>query len=175
MGSRCTACRVRVRSPQRSACRDFQRTGLPSKGFCLPVIRDDCMRSGNWRVSRGRWCSTRRRIESWTRWPISARCSERIARELTKRFESVVRGRLGDLLARARDGRIPARGEIVVVVCGSEASSDDEQATDAMLRAMLDEGVAVKQTAAVAARVTGRPRNLLYRRALALEATRTRR
>ena len=98
-----------------------------------------------------------------------------IARELTKRFESVVRGRFGDLLAQARDGRIPARGEIVVVVCGSEASPDDEEATDAMLRAMLDEGVAVKQTAAVAARLTGRPRNLLYRRALALEATRTRR
>ena len=98
-----------------------------------------------------------------------------IARELTKRFESVVRGRFGDLLAQARDGRIPARGEIVVVVCGSEVSPDDEEATDAMLRAMLDEGVAVKQTAAVAARLTGRPRNLLYRRALALEATRTRR
>ena len=96
-----------------------------------------------------------------------------IARELTKRFESVVAGRLDDLLAQARDGRIPARGEFVVVVRGSEASTADEEATDSMLRAMLDEGVALRQTAAVAARLTGRPRNLLYRRALALEATRT--
>ena len=48
-----------------------------------------------------------------------------------------------------------------------------KEATDAMLRAMLDEGVALRQTAAVAARLTGRPRNSLYRRALALEEART--
>ena len=96
-----------------------------------------------------------------------------IARELTKRFESVIGGRLDDLLARARDGRIPARGEFVVVVRGNETSTADEEATDAMLRAMLDEGVALRQTAAVAARLTGRPRNALYRRALALEEART--
>ena len=96
-----------------------------------------------------------------------------VARELTKRFESVVAGSLDDLLARARDGRIPARGEFVVVVRGSEVSTADEEATDALLRAMLDEGVALRQTAAVAARLTGRPKNLLYRRALALEAART--
>ena len=94
-----------------------------------------------------------------------------IARELTKRFESVVAGRLDDLLTQARIGRIPARGEFVVMVRGSAAASADEDATDAMLRAMLDEGVAVRQTASVAARLTGRSRNALYRRALALAAT----
>lgn len=96
-----------------------------------------------------------------------------IARELTKRFESIVAGRLEDLLARARDGRIPSRGEFVVVVRGNEASPADEGATDALLRALLDEGVALRQTAAVAARLTGRPRNALYRRALALQDART--
>ena len=96
-----------------------------------------------------------------------------IARELTKRFESIVAGRLEDLLAQARDGRIPARGEFVVVVRGNETSPADEGATDALLRALLDEGVALRQTAAVAARLTGRSRNALYRRALALEDART--
>ena len=94
-----------------------------------------------------------------------------IARELTKRFESVFTGGLGDLLARVRAGRIPARGEFVVAVRGTAAGTVDEDATDGMLRAMLDEGVTVKQTAAVAARLTGRPRNVLYRRALALTST----
>ena len=98
-----------------------------------------------------------------------------IARELTKRFESVFTGCLGDLLARSRAGRIPARGEFVVAVRGTTAGTADEDTTDGMLRAMLDEGVTVKQTAAVAARLTGRSRNVLYRRALALAASRVHR
>ena len=97
-----------------------------------------------------------------------------IARELTKRFESVYAGRLDDLLVQARVGRIPARGEFVVVVRGSVPATADEDTTDAMLQAMLDEGVSVRQTAAATARLTGRSRNALYRRALALEVTRTR-
>ena len=97
-----------------------------------------------------------------------------IARELTKRFESIFAGHLDHLLAEARSHRIPARGEIVVVVRGSAPAAVDEDTTDTMLGAMLDEGVAVRQTAAVAARLTGRSRNDLYRRALALAATRAR-
>ena len=96
-----------------------------------------------------------------------------LARELTKRFESVVAGCLGHLLDQARSGRIPIRGEFVVVVRGSAPATTDEGAADAMLRAMLDEGVAVRQAAAVAAQLTGRGRSALYRRALALTATRT--
>ena len=97
-----------------------------------------------------------------------------IARELTKRFESVSTGRLDDLLDRARTGDIPARGEIVVVVRGCATGTSDEDATDVILRAMLAEGASVRQTAAVAARLTGRSRNVLYRRALALAAARVR-
>ena len=96
-----------------------------------------------------------------------------IARELTKRFESVFVGRLDHLLAEARSRRIPARGEIVVMVRGSAPAVADDDTTDAMLGAMIDEGVTVRQTAAVAARLTGRSRNVLYRRALALAATHT--
>ncbi len=95
-----------------------------------------------------------------------------IARELTKRFESVSAGRLDHLLVQVRVDRIPARGEIVVVVRGSAPTTADEDTTDAMLHAMLDEGVAVRQATAVAARLTGRSRNVLYRRALALVAAR---
>ena len=93
-----------------------------------------------------------------------------IARELTKRFESVASGPLAHLLDDVRSRRIPARGEIVVVVRGSTSVEAEDDATDTMLRVMLDEGVAVKRTAAIAARLTGKPRNALYRRALALAA-----
>ena len=93
-----------------------------------------------------------------------------IARELTKRFESVYAGRLDHLLAQARCGRLPARGEIAVVVRGRAPAPADDDEADAVLRAMLDEGVTVKKAAAVAARLTGRSRNVLYRRALGLAA-----
>ena len=105
-----------------------------------------------------------------------------VAREITKRFESAVSGRLDHLLAEAECGRIPARGEIVVVVRGgvpaTGTSAADapgaggEEAADAMLEAMFDERVTVRQAAAVAARLTGLSRNALYRRALALAAGR---
>ena len=75
---------------------------------------------------------------------------------------------------RARTGAIPARGEIVMVVRGCVTGTADEDMTDSILRAMLDEGVTVRQTAAVAARLTGQSRNVLYRRALELAASRVR-
>jgi 16S rRNA (cytidine1402-2'-O)-methyltransferase len=39
-----------------------------------------------------------------------------VCRELTKLHETVVRGPLSELADRARDGTIPARGEVVIVV-----------------------------------------------------------
>ena len=105
-----------------------------------------------------------------------------VAREITKRFESAVSGRLDHLLAEAERGRIPARGEIVVVVRGEAPATGasaagtpgagGEEAADALLEAMLGERVTVRQAAAVAVRLTGLSRNALYRRALALAAAR---
>lgn len=95
-----------------------------------------------------------------------------VARELTKRFESVATGRLDELLDRTRTGAIPARGEIVVVVRGCVTGTADGDMADSILRAMLDEGVTVRQTAAAAARLTGGSRNVLYRRALELAVAR---
>lgn len=95
-----------------------------------------------------------------------------VARELTKRFESVATGRLDELLEQTRIGAIPARGEMVVVVRGGLTEAADGSMTDSILQAMLDEGVTVRQTAAVAARLTGRARNVLYRRTLELAAAR---
>ncbi|WP_025770366.1 16S rRNA (cytidine(1402)-2'-O)-methyltransferase [Thioalkalivibrio sp. HK1] len=94
-----------------------------------------------------------------------------IARELTKRFESVHCATLGSLLSRVRSESIVARGEIVLVVRGALESSEqagDDGAVTSLLSAMLAEGISVRQAAAVAARLDKGPRNALYRQALSL-------
>jgi 16S rRNA (cytidine1402-2'-O)-methyltransferase len=88
-----------------------------------------------------------------------------VARELTKRFEEVVRGTLGELAERY--AHAAPRGEIVVVVgpgAGAAAASDGD--VEALLRAALARGLGVRDAAAEVAMVTGRPRRDVYARAL---------
>lgn len=92
-----------------------------------------------------------------------------IARELTKRFETVRRAELAALQAWLRDDPDQRRGEFVIVVEGATTAAT--RADDAEVRRLLDVLVtrlSVKDAAAVAAELTGRHRNELY--ALALEA-----
>ncbi|NIM29002.1 MAG: 16S rRNA (cytidine(1402)-2'-O)-methyltransferase [Gammaproteobacteria bacterium] len=96
-----------------------------------------------------------------------------LARELTKIHESVISGTLAELrdwLAAHAEQR---RGECVIVVAGAARDSDDGLAggvdPEALLRVLI-EALPVKQAVAVAARVTGIKRNVLYRQALALAA-----
>jgi 16S rRNA (cytidine1402-2'-O)-methyltransferase len=92
-----------------------------------------------------------------------------VARELTKRFEEVRRGKLADLAAHyARAG--PPRGEVVLVI-GPPSGEDTAAVTPEDLDAALEEALATMPPAAAAAAVaaaTGRPRREIYRRALAL-------
>ena len=92
-----------------------------------------------------------------------------LARELTKRFEQVAAAPLGELRAMLEDGRIPDKGEFVLVVGGSgaPAKSDDERSEDRLLAA-LSSALPASKAAAVAATVTGKPRAELYRRLLEL-------
>ncbi len=91
-----------------------------------------------------------------------------VARELTKLFEEVVRGTLGELVQRYR-AEAP-RGEIVVVVGpGSGAAQADDAEVEAMLRAALTRGLGVRDAAAEVAAASGRSRREVY--ALALRAS----
>lgn len=92
-----------------------------------------------------------------------------LARELTKRYEQVAAAPLGDLRPMLEDGRIPDKGEFVLVVGGSgaPAKSDDERSEDRLLAA-LSSALPAGKAAAVAATVTGKPRAELYRRLLEL-------
>lgn len=91
-----------------------------------------------------------------------------VARELTKLFEEVVRGTLGDLARRYATGT--PRGEIVVVVGpGAGEAASDDASVERMLHAALARGLGVRDAAAEVATATGRPRREVY--ALALRAS----
>lgn len=94
-----------------------------------------------------------------------------VLRELTKLFESIYRGSAGELVAQLSTDTNMSRGEFVVVVAGKVANEDQEQLSalraDSILAVLLEE-LPVKQAAAIAARLTGLPKNRLYKQALAM-------
>jgi len=93
-----------------------------------------------------------------------------VARELTKRFETVETGTLGELAERyAAD---ETRGEIVILVAppGEEAAETSEENARQLLAEALKEMPASAAAAAVAKR-TGRSRRDLYAMAMALKET----
>jgi 16S rRNA (cytidine1402-2'-O)-methyltransferase len=84
-----------------------------------------------------------------------------VARELTKRFETVERGKvstLADLFVRE-----PPRGEITLLIGPPE--TDDPEDLDGRLRAALATQT-VKDAAALVSTATGLPRKVVYARAL---------
>ncbi|WP_417330783.1 16S rRNA (cytidine(1402)-2'-O)-methyltransferase [Halomonas cupida] len=94
-----------------------------------------------------------------------------LGRELTKTFETFLDGDAGTLLEQMTADPDQARGEFVVMVEGApevEKSSSDIDA-EALLGALLAEGVGVKQAAAIAARVLGGSRKSWYARAQTLK------
>lgn len=95
-----------------------------------------------------------------------------IARELTKLYESVRRGKL-DALAAALAEEDPPKGEIVVLVAppGAEAETTSEAELDAKLEEALAEH-SLKDAASVVSASTGRPRREVYARAIKLAAGR---
>jgi 16S rRNA (cytidine1402-2'-O)-methyltransferase len=94
-----------------------------------------------------------------------------VARELTKRFETIYRGTLAELAARASADADFARGELVVVIEGAgEAVAAEPESADGLLRALLAE-LPLSQAARIAAQATGRGRNELYSRAIELRGS----
>ena len=88
-----------------------------------------------------------------------------VARELTKRFEEVARGRLDELARRFADG---VRGEVTLVVEGGGEAAIAEDDVDAEIRARIAAGARARDIAAALAPATGLRRRDLYARALAL-------
>lgn len=94
-----------------------------------------------------------------------------LARELTKTFETLLDGSAAELLSIMDEDPDQARGEFVVMLAGAprrEEAADDAEG-EALLRAMLAEGVAVKSAAAIVVRLLGGRRKHWYQMALALK------
>ena len=89
-----------------------------------------------------------------------------VARELTKRFEEVRRGRLDELAAHYAEAGAP-KGEIVIIV-GPPENGDNAEVLDDVLTELLAAGVRVRDAAGMAARRCAVPRQKAYARALAL-------
>jgi 16S rRNA (cytidine1402-2'-O)-methyltransferase len=85
-----------------------------------------------------------------------------VCRELTKRFEEVVRGTAADVAGRFES---PPKGEITLVVGPGAAETDVGESLSAVAE-LVAAGISRRQAADVVARLTGASRNELYRRTL---------
>jgi 16S rRNA (cytidine1402-2'-O)-methyltransferase len=89
-----------------------------------------------------------------------------VCRELTKRFEEVVRGTAAELAERFEE---PPKGEITVVLGARPAERRDTRRAEEAITAVLelvDAGLPRRRAAEVVAGLTGISRNDLYRRTL---------
>lgn len=95
-----------------------------------------------------------------------------LGRELTKLHETLLSGSLAELAARLRDEPLQRKGEFVVLVAGASGTEEEARSAEGrrILRILAAE-MPLKQAAALAARISGAPRNLLYRQALAWQDT----
>lgn len=82
-----------------------------------------------------------------------------VCRELTKTYEEVRRGGLGELALWAADH---ARGEITVVIAGAAAVEPDPADLVGDVEALVAEGQRLKPAVAEVAQRSGVPRNALY-------------
>ena len=85
-----------------------------------------------------------------------------VCRELTKKFEEVVRGPAREVAARFTE---PPKGEITLVL-GPGTPAEDAGTAVAAVAELVAAGVPRRHAAEVVARLTGAPRNELYRRTL---------
>jgi 16S rRNA (cytidine1402-2'-O)-methyltransferase len=87
-----------------------------------------------------------------------------VCRELTKLYEEVRRGKLGELSKIYMEEK-PPKGEVVIVVGAPEQESSDEAAVEEAVRFAL-ETLSVKEAATATAYILGIPRKQAYKVAL---------
>jgi 16S rRNA (cytidine1402-2'-O)-methyltransferase len=85
-----------------------------------------------------------------------------VCRELTKQFETVLRGPVSDLLQRVADDPNQRKGEFALVVAGCTAGERADFAAAQALAAELQEQVGASQAARIAAKLHGVSRRDLY-------------
>jgi 16S rRNA (cytidine1402-2'-O)-methyltransferase len=92
-------------------------------------------------------------------------CGDRramVAREMTKQFEEVRRGTVGDLRAYYEENG-PPRGEVVVVVGPTAGREASEELVRERVQALRSQGISSRDAAASVAAELGVPRRVAYR------------
>lgn len=98
-----------------------------------------------------------------------------LARELTKKHEEVLRGRVGELAEQLEQN--PPRGECTLVVAGAGDEAVGAWTDEALARAIgeaLDSGGSVRDLSTALAETSGRGRSEVYALALSIRQTRER-
>ena len=89
-----------------------------------------------------------------------------IARELTKTYETLLSGNLEELLKKVSEDSNQTRGEFVLVVAGAEKKQQDlDESALHIFNTLLDE-LPLKQSSALAAKITGLGKNTFYQAGL---------
>lgn len=93
-----------------------------------------------------------------------------IARELTKKFESIILLPLGEMLTAVESQKIPQKGEFVVIIEGETGpiKAESEAEMERVLSILLPE-MPLKQAVGIAVKLTGLPKNQLYDFAMQLK------
>ena len=93
-----------------------------------------------------------------------------VARELSKRFEQIVKLPLGQVKAWLEEDEYRQKGEFVLILAAkpSESREAAEQSLDHYLQAMLTH-ISLKDSVKLAVQFTGLPRDKVYARALELK------
>jgi 16S rRNA (cytidine1402-2'-O)-methyltransferase len=88
-----------------------------------------------------------------------------VCRELTKRFEEVVRGSVGEVAERFAE---PPKGEVTLVLGPATPGADGSSSADALaaVRELADAGMPRRRAAELVSGLTGLPRNRLYEESL---------
>jgi 16S rRNA (cytidine1402-2'-O)-methyltransferase len=86
-----------------------------------------------------------------------------VCRELTKRFEELVRGSAAEIAERYAEA---PKGEITVVIGGAPAVEVEDAVPLDAVAELVAEGVGRRRAAEIVSRLTGVPRNRLYRTSL---------
>ncbi len=86
-----------------------------------------------------------------------------VCRELTKRFEEIVRGRAADVAARFAE---PPKGEVTLVIGPPAEAAEDESGAHEAVAELVRAGTPRRKAAEVVSRLTGVPKNRLYRNSL---------
>lgn len=95
-----------------------------------------------------------------------------LARELTKLHETFLDAPLGELAEAVRQDPDQQRGEMVILIAGAPVGDDTQHKVDTeRLLALLLPDLPVKRAVEIVAEATGRRRNEVYKRALALRSS----